>query len=138
MRKLDQKLWLMGNTSIGHSKKYVTIEDIPFAVIFDPAEVIEALDIPTEDIHISENTLFPGLAQPDPAAIICFPFAQYYIADSPGCYTRVKDPEEMISMYNKFARSETLVTFSARTIVRQLIIGISITILIAILLWFLL
>ena len=124
----------MGNTSIGHGKKYLKGEDNPFAVIFDPAEVVEALDIPVEDIRITENTLFPGLAQPDPAAVICFPFAQHYIADSPGCYTRVKDAEDLIDRYNKFSGSEKLVTFSARTIVRQLSIGISLTILIVILL----
>ena len=57
-------------------------EVIPFAVIFDPAEVDTALDTPTKDIKISENTLFPGLADPEPCKVICFPFAQHYIADS--------------------------------------------------------
>ena len=138
VRKLDQRLWLMGNTSIGHAKKYLKGEDIPFAVIFNPAEVVEAMDIPREDIRITENTLFPGLAQSEPAAVICFPFAQHYIADSPGCYTRVRDAEDLINKYNKFSGLEKLVTFSAKTIVRQLVIGISLTILIAILLTLLL
>jgi hypothetical protein len=138
VRKLDQSLWLMGNTSIGHSTRYVKKEDNPFAVIFDPAEVIEALDIPAEDISIRENTLFPGLAKQEISAVICFPFAQHYIADSPGCYTTVKDRDDLIRKYNKLSASEKFVTFSARTIVRQLTIGISATILIAILLWYLL
>ena len=137
-RKLDQSLWLMGNTSIGHSKKFLKGEDNPFAVIFDPAEVVEAIDIPVEEIRIIENSLFPELAQNDPAAVICFPFAQHYIADSPGCSTRIKDAEDLISKYNKFSGAEKLVTFSAKTIVRQLAIGISATILIAVLLWLLL
>jgi hypothetical protein len=134
MRKLDQRLWLMGNTSIGHSKKFLKGEDNPFAVIFDPAEVVEALEIPAEEIRIIENSLFPGLAQKDPAAVICFPFAQHYIADSPGRYTRIKDADDLISKYNMFSGSEKLVTFSAKTIIRQLTIGISVIILIAILL----
>lgn len=134
MRKLDQRLWVMGNTSIGHGKKYLKGEDNPFAVIFDPAEVVEAMDIPKEEIIITENTLFPGLAQAEPAAVICFPFSQHYIADSPGCYTRVKDTEDLINKYNKYSGSEKLATFSASTIVRQLTIGIAITILIAVLL----
>jgi hypothetical protein len=41
MRRLDQNLWLMGNTSVGHSKKFANGHDNPFAVIFDPAEVYE-------------------------------------------------------------------------------------------------
>jgi hypothetical protein len=107
-------------------------------VIFDPAEVVEAMDIQKEDIRITENTLFPGLAQNEPSAVICFPFAQHYIADSPGCYTRVRDADDLINKYNKFSGSEKLVTFSPKTIVRQLAIGISITILIAIILTLLL
>ena len=119
MRRLDQSLWLMGNTSIGHCKKYANGDDNPFAVIFDPAEVFEALDIPPEDIRITENTLFPGLAHPEISKVICFPFAQHYIADSPGCYTTIKDRDDLISKYNELANYEKFKTFSARTIVKQ-------------------
>ncbi len=61
-----------------------------FAVIFDPAEVSEALDIPPDNIHIIENTLFPGLAE--------------------------------INNHK---------TFSARTIIKQLVLGMVLTALIA-------
>jgi len=132
MRMLDQDLWMMGNTSIGHCKKFTKGNDIPFAVIFDPAEVSEALDIPPEDIHITENTLFPGLAHPEISKAVCFPFAQHYIADSPGCYTTLKDRNDLVSKYNEIANYETFKTFSARTIVKQLFIGIAISILITV------
>jgi len=133
-RKLDQRLWLMGNTSIGHCKRFADGDDIPFSVIFDPAEVIEALDIPPEDIHITENTLFPGLAHPEISSAICFPFAQHYIADSPGCYTSLKDRNGLVSKYNEIANYEVFKTFSARTIVKQLLIGIAVSALITVLL----
>jgi hypothetical protein len=120
MRNLEQKLWLMGNTSIGHSLKYIKGDDHPFAVIFDPGEVKEALDIPPEDIRITENTLFPGLAEPEISRVICFPFAQHYIADSPGCFTTVKDRNDLISKYNKLATTKEFKTFSSGTIVKQL------------------
>jgi hypothetical protein len=138
MRKLDQQLWLMGNTSIGHCKRFTKGDDNPFAVIFDPAEVFEALDIPPEDIRITENTLFPGLAHPEISRTICFPFAQHYIADSPGRYTPVKDRNDLINKYNRLAKSEKFITFSARTIVKQISIGIAITIVLAIILFLLL
>ena len=133
-RRLDQRLWLMGNTSIGYSKNLANGDDHPFAVIFDPAEVEEALDVPPEDIRIIENTLFPGLADPQISKVVCFPFAQHYIADSPGCCTTVKDRDDLIRRYNELADSEKFITFSARTIVKQLTIGIAVSILIAILL----
>lgn len=132
MRKLDQRLWLMGNTSISYSKKYTKDDYNPFAVIFDPSEVKEALDIPPEDIHITENTLFPGLAEPQISKAICFPFAQHYIADSPGCSTSVKDRNDLISKYNMMASSEEFKTFSASTIIKQVAIAIAVSTLIAI------
>ena len=132
MRRLDQPLWLMGNTSVGHCKRFTKGEDNPFAVIFDPAEVHEALDIPPEDIRITENTLFPGLAHPEISTAICFPFAQHYIADSPGIYTVVKDRDDIIRKYNRLADSEKFTTFSARSLVKQIFVGISVTILVAI------
>jgi hypothetical protein len=103
-------------------------------VIFDPAEVHEALDIPPEDIRITENTLFPGLAHAELSRVICFPYAQHYIADSPGIYTEVKDRNDLISKYNKLAGLEKFTTFSARTIVKQITAGIFISLLIAIIL----
>ena len=130
--KLEQDLWVMGNTSIGYSKRLANGDDKPFAVIFDPAEVAEGRDIPVEDIHISENTLFPGLAEPEPSRVICFPFAQHYIADSPGCYTMVRDPEDLISKYNKLAETEGMKTFSAGTIVKQVSVLVVFLILIAV------
>jgi hypothetical protein len=138
MRSLDQRLWLMGNTSIGHSKNLAKGDDNPFSVIFDPAEVDEALEIPSEDIHIIENTLFPGLAESEISKVVCFPFAQHYIADSPGCYTSVKDRNDLISKYNELADSEEFKTFSAKTIVKQLSIAIAVSIAIAIFLFLIL
>ena len=138
MRRLDQRLWLMGNTSIAHSKNLANGDDNPFAVIFDPAEVDEALDIPSEDIRIIENTLFPGLANPEISKAVCFPFAQHYIADSPGCQTFVKDRDDMISKYNKLGDPGKLKTFSAKTIIIQLSVGIAVSILIAVFLFLIL
>ncbi len=138
MRNLYESLWLMGNTSIAFSKKHNDGDDNPFAVIFDPAEVEEALDVPVEDIHISENTLFPGLAHPEPSRVVCFPYAQHYIADSPGCRTIVKDRNDLIDKYNKLGDPGKLKVFSAWTIIKQVSAGIAAVVLISLLLYFLL
>jgi len=134
VRVLDQSLWLMGNTSIGYCKKLANGDDNPFAVIFDPAEVYEAMDIPSEDIQIKENTLFPGLAAEEPSRIICFPFAQHYIADSPGCITTVRDQNDLIRKHNEIAESGITRTFAARTIVKQIFMGLALITIIAVLL----
>ena len=137
MRSLDERLWVMGNTSIAYRKDIAAGDDNPFAVIFDPAEVREALDIPLEDIRIKENTLFPGLAESDLSKAICFPFAQHYVADSPGCRTYVKDVDDLIDKYNKIGDPGILKIFSAMTIIKQLSIAIGVSILVVILILFL-
>jgi len=126
MRSLNQPLWVIGNTSVSHSKKFSdNNDDDPFAVIFDPAEVEKALEIPIEDIHLKFNTLFPDLAEPELCKVLCFPFAQHYIADSPGRRTYIKDINDLIGNYNKIADMEEIKTFSTRNIQIQLLMGIS-------------
>jgi hypothetical protein len=132
MRALDEPIWLMGNTSIGHAKDLSGGDDEPFAVVFDPAEVAQGMDVPPDDMTIVENTLFPGLAEPRLSKVVCFPFAQHYIADSPGCLTPVKDRDDMIRQYDELGASGPLKTFSARTIVVQIAVGMAITALVAV------
>jgi len=138
LKKLDQQLWVMGNTSIGYSKDLARGDDHLFAVIFDPAEVEEALDIPPDNIRIAKNTLFPGLAEPEACRVICFPYAQHYIADSPGCSTPIKDINDLISKYNRLADYDNHRVFSAGTIVKQLVFGFLFMLLITLLFIFLL
>jgi hypothetical protein len=125
MRDLDQPLWVIGNTSIGHRKEFSDKDDDPFAVIFDPAEVEKALEIPLEDIHLKFNNLFPDLADPKLIKALCFPFAQHYIADSPGCRTYINNTNDMIENYNKIADMKEMRTFSTKGIKKMLILGIT-------------
>ena len=138
MRDLDQPLWVIGNTSIAHKKEYAEKNDDPFAVIFDPAEVENALDIPIEDIHVNHNTLFPDLAEKEPCKVLCFPFAQHYIADSPGCRTYVKNIDDMVENYNKISEIKDIKTFSTKGIKRSLFLGMILPIVISIILFVLL
>lgn len=127
-RPLDQPLWIGGNTSVAHSRDLSGKNDDPFAVIFDPAEVETALDIPLGDAELRENTLFPGLAESELCRVICFPYAQHYIADSPGCRTYIKDEDDMISAYNRIAGMKNLSTFSTAGVKRLMAAGALISI----------
>jgi hypothetical protein len=138
MRGLDQPLWIIGNSSVGHVKKYAPKNDDPFAVIFDPAEVEKCLDVPPKDIHIKVNTLFPDLAEPELCKVLCFPFAQHYIADSPGQTTYIKDTNSMIETYNKIAAMNEIKTFSTKNIKIMLIFGLSLFVVIFIFIFILL
>lgn len=138
MRGVDPPLWVIGNSSIGHKKEFTDKKDVPFAVIFDPAEVEQALDIPLDSVKITRNTLFPDLADPQPCKVLCFPFAQHYIADSPGCHTHVADIDDMVNHYNRIADLKDIRTFSTKNIKRMLFLGMIIPILVSVMLFVLL
>ena len=138
MRKPDFDLWVTGNTSIGHIKEISDYGDDPFAVIFDPSEVGKALDIPVEDININRNTLVPDFAEQEPCLAACFPFTQHYIADSPGCRTYIKTPEDLIENYNKLAEMNDVKPFSTKSMKRLFFGGLIISPLISIILLILL
>lgn len=123
-RKLDQPLWVLGNTSIAHSVELSSKNEDPFAVIFDPKEVESGLDIPLNDIEMKENNLFPDLAETKPCKALCFPYAQHYIADSPGCRTVVRNMDDMTKHYDRLAELKGLKTFSTKAINLQFIIGL--------------
>ncbi len=127
-RKLDRDLWLLGNTSIAHSKELMDKSDDPFAVVFDPAEVETALDVPVKDFNITANTLFPDLMEKKLLKVLCFPYAQHYIADSPGCRTYVKDYDDMIGKYGELAKLKGMKTFTPKMIRNQLLVGLAILI----------
>ena len=122
VRKPDQMLWIMGNTSIAHCTRIAGDREDPFAVIFDPAEVESGIDIPPGFVSIEENTLFPGLAEDRLIKAACFPYAQHYVADSPGRRTPVKDPDDMVAEYARIATLPSIETFSARGIERVFLV----------------
>ena len=138
MRPLEQDLWIMGNTSIGHTKELSDGHDEPFAVIFDPAEVKQALDVPVQNLTMLANTLLPAWVDPAIGKSACFPFAQHYIADSPGCGTPVANPEDMVAQYHRIAALVDPKTFSAQPIKRQFVFGLALPVLACIILTILL
>jgi hypothetical protein len=123
-KPLDQPLWIGGNTSIAYVEKLSGGDEEPFAVIFDPAEVETALELPVEDVRVLENTLSPGLAEPELAKALCFPFTQHYIADSPGCRTYVRDEADMVARYEEIAGRAEMRTFSTSGIKKLLLAGL--------------
>lgn len=138
MRRPDETLWVTGNTSIGHIKDLSDYGDDPFAVIFDPSEVGQAMDLPVEDFHITKNTLVPDFAEQTLAKAICFPFTQHYIADSPGCRTYIRNNDDLITNYNKMAEMTDIKTFSTKSIRKLFFAGILISPLISLVLLILL
>jgi hypothetical protein len=62
--------------------------------------------------------------------VLCFPYAQHYIADSPGCRTSVRNEREMVEHYTRLTELKDVKTFSTRSIKRMFLSGIGLSILI--------
>ncbi len=93
--KLSQKLWIEGNLSIAYGRNRAKDNPGLFSVLFDEKEYESALRIPVESLVMEHNTWFPGMCQEKPAQIICFPYAQHLLSDSPGSSSGLQTPEQM-------------------------------------------
>lgn len=97
MTNLDQRLWLEGNLSIGYGRNLSDNGADIFALKFEPGEVEKALRIPISNLQLESNTWYNGLFEKAPSQIVCFPYAQHYISDSPGHSSIIKNKNELIS-----------------------------------------
>lgn len=95
MTLLDQTLWLEGNFSVGYGRALSLNSSEAFSLKFNPKEVQSALNIPREYLNIEVNSWYPGLFHEEPEQIVCFPYAQHYLSDSPGYFSKIKNVEEM-------------------------------------------
>lgn len=122
MTKLDQRLWLEGNLSIGYGSSLSDNGPQLFSLKFDPKDVQEALEIPFKDLNIEINSWYPGLFKNEPDKIVCFPYAQHFLSDSPGFASNLKNKDELISANNSidFDKIEVL---SAKSFKDMILIG---------------
>lgn len=133
MQKLDQRLWLEGNLSVTYGRELSLNKGTPFAVIFNPKEVEQAYQIAQENIYIKTNTWYPGLFETEPSKIVCFPFAQHFLADSPGHFTQIKNEEELRQQLQNI-NFDTIPRYSSKPLKKAFQIGQLLSIIIIILL----
>jgi hypothetical protein len=101
MKKIDERLWLEGNLSIGYGRNLSDNGAGIFALRFEPGETDRALKIFDKDITMELNTWYSGLFEKNPSQVACFPYAQHFISDSPGHSSVIKNRQELIAAANK-------------------------------------
>jgi len=121
MKSLDKRLWIEGNLSIGYGKTEKLNDSNVFSLKFDPKEFDQALEIKREDLNIEINDWFTDLIEEEPSKIVCFPYAQHYLSDSPGAYSQLKDKEELLEEIEKVDFSKINV-FSTKPF-KKMIVG---------------
>lgn len=114
MKKLNQRLWLEGNLSIGYGRVLSQNNADIFSLKFQPGEVERALDIPLQDLSIGTNSWYPGMFKSAPAYAVCFPYAQHFVSDSPGHTSKLQNKDQLQAA-NAGIDFSTAKTFSARS-----------------------
>ncbi len=120
--ELCYKLWVEGNLSVSYGRELSNNTGEPFAVYFNPDEMKKTLVIPRENINIEINNWFEGLFNEEPESVICFPFAQHFLSDSPGHYSNLKSASKL----NEFIENvnfEDIPKYSSKSIKRGFLIG---------------
>lgn len=122
MKDIDQRLWLEGNLSVGYGKKLSETGADIFSLKFEPCEVEKALEIPLSALKLEKNNWYDGLYQDEPTKVVCFPYAQHFVSDSPGTNSNIKDEAELVRAINALD-FEHMETFSAKSFKKMFLLG---------------
>lgn len=133
---LDQKLWIEGNLSVAYGKKLSNNGDI-FSLKFNPEEMMEALEIKPENLNITQNTWYANYLEKQPSKLVCFPYAQHFLSDSPGHSSNIQSEEELVKKI-KTIDFDTINVYSTKSFKKFLFIFPTILNTIIVILFFLL
>ncbi|MFD2387030.1 hypothetical protein [Enterococcus rivorum] len=124
LEKLDQRLWLEGNLSVGYGKEISLNSSDVFSLKFDPKEVEKGFNIPLEQVNIVKNTWYEGLIDTEPTMAVYFPYAQHYLSDSPGHFSLPKNELEMVKQVKELDLDH-LPLYSSASIRKMFVVGIA-------------
>jgi hypothetical protein len=92
---LRQNLWVEGNMSVDYGGELKDEKSTPFSLVFDPAEMKQALRIPMDQVMLERNTFGEGWLANQPFEVCCFPFAQHFLTTQIPVETAIKDEDDL-------------------------------------------
>jgi hypothetical protein len=95
MRALDQRLWIDGNLAVDYGGRLMDEHSVPFGLIFDPGEMVQALDVPLAATNVEENTFGAGFLAAQPFEAACFPYAQHFLTSSYPVASPIRDEQAL-------------------------------------------
>lgn len=119
---LDKRLWLEGNLSIGYGNELANGDVGIFSLKFFPSEVEKGLDIPLGNLKLISNTWYPNLFHETPSEVLCFPYAQHFLSDSPDFSSNLRNEKDLMDSINKLD-FENMKTISAETFKNMFILS---------------
>ena len=106
-KNLNQTLWIDGNFSVDYSNELSDVKTKPFGLVFDPAEMKEALEIPDENLEMLKNTILQEVISNKPFEVCCFPYAQHFYTTSMPMENSVKDVNDLENRVREINRENT-------------------------------
>lgn len=122
MKSLDQRLWVEGNLSISYGKNRSEGKAKTFSLTFDPKEFRTGLKIPIDSVKIYDNDWFEGLFDEKPSQVVCFPYAQHFLSDSPGHFSNLKSKDDLSNAVEKM-NFDDIKTFSTKPFKTLFLVG---------------
>jgi hypothetical protein len=122
MTALDQRLWVEGNLSIAYGKN--KIEDDPgiFSLSFSPKEFEKALRLPHSALNLELNSWYSDILESTPSELVCFPYAQHFLSDSPGHASQLTNEEELLTKVENVDFSQVK-AFSTQNFKKMIVAG---------------
>ena len=134
--KLDERLWLEGNLSIGYGGDLYEKDPEVFSLRFYPEEVEQGLEIPLESLKLEINSWHTDLLKNAPSKLVCFPYAQHFLSNSPGNNVNIFTKEDLINELNNIDFNDINIfstkSFKIMTVVVNSLLVAAVTILLII------
>lgn len=122
MQPLDKRLWIEGNLSIAYGKHKIDGNPGLFSLMFNPQEFEKALRMPKESLMLEINNWYSELIEREPSEVVCFPYAQHFLSDSPGHTSTIKDERELVQKLETVNFDEINV-FSTKGFSKMILLG---------------
>lgn len=106
MRPLDQRLWIDGNLSIAYGGRLMDPSAQTFGLVFDPAEMEQALEVPLAAVTVDVNSFGAGILAGEPFEVACFPYAQHFLTPSYPRPSEIHDAEGLVAAVRSLAADE--------------------------------
>lgn len=105
---LDQRLWIEGNFSVDYGIELGDQKSEPFALIFDPANMASALQIPLDSVQVESNSFCSNYIAAEPFEACSFPYAQHFITTSMPVDGGIKNVDDLNTAAEKITGTRFL------------------------------
>lgn len=127
-KDLRNDLWIEGNMSVDYGGALRDPSSKPFSLIFDPAMMKEAVQIPMKDMEIREISYLDDIIDTDqPISAAVFPYSQHFIIKQHITRDELTEESDLHPLIREFLGKTEFKTMAGNDLKKPLIAGIAIS-----------